>query len=211
MADWTTISSLATAAGTLVLATATFASVRTAHRATAATERALQVSLRPVLLPARFEDPTTKVMFVDDHWLKVDGGRFGIDVTDENIYMVLPLRNVGTGIAVLDRWDIRPGRITSDVEPNDVSTYHRLTRDLYVAGGDLGFWQGALRDPDDPLFAEIREQACGEGHLTLDLLYGDHEGGQRTITRFGLNRNADSGIWFAAGSRYWYLERDDPR
>jgi hypothetical protein len=211
VSDWTTISSLATAGGTLILALATFSSVRTAHRATAATERALQVSLRPVLLPSRFEDPPAKVMFVDDHWLKVDGGRFGIDVTDDNIYMVLPLRNVGTGIAVLDRWDIRPGRLSSEVEPNDVSTYRRLTRDLYVAGGDLGFWQGALRDPHDPLFAEIREQACGEGHLTLDLLYGDHEGGQRTITRFGLNRNADSGIWFAAGSRYWYLERDDPR
>jgi hypothetical protein len=211
MADWATISSLATAGGTLVLAIATFSAVRTSHRATRATERALQVSLRPVLLPARFEDPPAKVMFLDDHWLKVEGGRFGIDVTDEVIYMVLPLRNVGQGLAVLDRWDIRPGRLRGDVEPNDLSVYRRLSRDLYVAGGDLGFWQGALRDPDDPLFAEIREQACGEGHLTLDLLYGDHEGGQRTITRFGLNRSAETGVWFAAGSRYWYLEGNDPR
>jgi hypothetical protein len=202
---------LATAGGTLVLAIATFSAVRSSHRATRVTERALQVSLRPVLLPARFEDPPAKVMFLDDHWLKVEGGRFGIDVTDDVIYMVLPLRNVGSGIAVLDRWDIRPGRLTAEVEPNDVSVYRRLSRDLYVAGGDLGFWQGALRDPDDPLFAEIREQACGEGHLTLDLLYGDHEGGQRTITRFGLNRSAETGTWFAAGSRYWYLEGTDPR
>jgi hypothetical protein len=33
LADWTTISSLATAGGTLVLALATFASVRSANRA----------------------------------------------------------------------------------------------------------------------------------------------------------------------------------
>jgi len=208
--DWTTISSLATAGGTLVLAAATFSSVRTSQRATRATERALQVSLRPVLLPSRYEDPTEKVMFVDSHWLKVDGGRFGIDVTDENIYMVLPLRNVGNGLAVLDRWDIRPGRLTAEVEPNDLSTYRRLTRDLYIAGGDHGFWQGALRDPSEPIFRQVREQAEGEGLLTLDLLYGDHEGGQRTITRFGLTRN-DQGVWFASGSRYWYLETGAPR
>ena len=210
MADWATISSLATAGGTLILAVATFASVRTAHRATRANERAFLVSLRPVLLPSRFEDPPEKVWFRDDHWLKVEGGRFGIDDGDDAIYMVLPLRNVGNGLAVLDRWDIRPGRLLSDVEPNDVGTFRRLTRDLYIAAGDHGFWQGALRDPDEQLFKEVRDQIEGEGMLTLDLLYGDHEGGQRTITRFALNRS-DRGMWFASGSRYWYLETGDPR
>lgn len=210
MADWATISSLATAGGTFVLAIATFSSVRTAHRATRATERALQVSLRPVLLPSRWEDPPEKVMFRDDHWVKVDGGRAGVEIADDVIYMVLPLRNVGNGLAVLDRWDIRPGRLTSEVEPNDISTFRRLTRDLYVAGADRGFWQGALRDPDDPVFQAVREEIDGDGNLTLDLLYGDHEGGQRTITRFALIRN-EQGMWFPSGSRYWYLETPDPR
>ena len=124
--------------------------------------------------------------------------------------MVLPLRNVGNGLAVLDRWDIRTGRLTSEVEPNDISTFRRLTRDLYIAGADRGFWQGALREPDDPVFRAVREEIEGSGNLTLDLLYGDHEGGQRTITRFALIRN-EQGMWFPSGSRYWYLETPDPR
>ena len=70
------------------------------------------MSLRPVLVPTRWEDPPEKVMFNDDHWIKVEGGRAGVDVTDDVIYFVLPLRNLGNGLAVLDRWDIRPGRLT---------------------------------------------------------------------------------------------------
>ena len=47
MPDWVTISSLATAGGTLVLAVATFASVRSANRAARTAELAL-----PPLTPA---------------------------------------------------------------------------------------------------------------------------------------------------------------
>ena len=161
-----TISSLATAGGTLILAIATFSSVRTAHQANRTTEHALQVSLRPVLVPTRWEDPPEKVMFIDDHWVKVEGGRAGVDVTDDVIYFVLPLRNLGNGLAVLDRWDIRPGRLMSEVDHNDISTYRRLTRDLYIASNDRGFWQGALRDPEDPLFGAIRDAIRGRrpGH-----------------------------------------------
>ena len=53
MADWVTISSLATAGGTLVLAVATFSSVRSANRAARTAERSLMVGLRPVLIPSR--------------------------------------------------------------------------------------------------------------------------------------------------------------
>ena len=51
MADWVTISSLATAGGTLVLAAATFAAVRSAHQNARVTERALMAAIRPVLVP----------------------------------------------------------------------------------------------------------------------------------------------------------------
>jgi hypothetical protein len=57
MADWVTISSLATAGGTLVLAAATFASVRSGNRSARIAERALQVGMRPLLTPSRLEDP----------------------------------------------------------------------------------------------------------------------------------------------------------
>jgi hypothetical protein len=41
LADWVTISSLATAGGTLVLAVATFSSVRSANRSARVAERSL--------------------------------------------------------------------------------------------------------------------------------------------------------------------------
>ena len=107
MADWTTISALSTAGGTLVLAAATFASVRTAHRAARATERALLAGIRPVLVPSRMQDPPEKVGFVDDHWIRVDGGRAVVEVTEESIYIAIALRNVGSGLAVLSLADRR--------------------------------------------------------------------------------------------------------
>src|SRR5437763_6626771 len=74
-ADWATISSLATAGGTLVLAVATFASVRSANRSARLAEDALQEQRRPLFAPSRFDDPVQKIMFVERHWVKAEGGR----------------------------------------------------------------------------------------------------------------------------------------
>ena len=71
--DWVTISALATAAGTLVLAMATFASVRSANRAARVAERSLLVGLRPLLVPSRLEDPPQKVAFVEGTHLGCPG------------------------------------------------------------------------------------------------------------------------------------------
>src|SRR6476620_2719411 len=106
--DWATIATLAPAVGTMVLAAATFASVRSANRAARTAERALLAQIRPVLVPSRFEDPTEKVGFMDDVWLKVAGGRAAAEATDQAVYLAIALRNVGNGIAVLDRWDFYP-------------------------------------------------------------------------------------------------------
>lgn len=46
--------------------------------------------------------------------------------------------------------------------------------------------------------------------LTVDLLYGDGEGGQRVISRFAVIP-ADDGTWLVTVSRHWNLDRDDPR
>ena len=56
MTDWATISSLATAGGTLVLAVATFASVRSANRAARAAEESLLDGLRPLRRRRRAAD-----------------------------------------------------------------------------------------------------------------------------------------------------------
>src|SRR3954466_1278709 len=94
MADWVTISSLATAGGTLVLAAATFAAVRSSNRAARATERALLAGIRPVLVPSREEDPPQKIGFLENHFVRVGGGRAVAEATDDVIYLVMSLRNV---------------------------------------------------------------------------------------------------------------------
>jgi hypothetical protein len=213
--DWATISSLATAGGTLVLAVATFASVRSANRAARAAELSLLEGLRPLLVPSRRQDPPEKVSFVDQHWLKVNGGEGIVEVTDDVIYLVIALRNVGRGMAVLHGWVIKeradsPGQL----DHSALADFRRLTRDLYVPAGDLGFWQGALRDPGEKEFGLARDAVARGESLTIELLYGDHEGGQRTITRFGLlPLRAEDGrdLWLAVVVRHWNLDRGDPR
>jgi predicted nucleic acid-binding protein len=210
VADWATISALATAAGTLVLAAATFVSVRSSNRSARATERALLAGIRPVLVPSRFEDPPEKVGFADDHWLRVAGGRGGAESTDDAVYLAIALRNVGNGLAVLDRWDFYPDRPAAGLPHRGPEAFRRLTRDLYVPAGNLGYWQGAFRDKDDPMFAAAAAAIAERRPMTVDLLYGDHEGGQRTITRFTLLPRDDGG-WLTSVSRHWNLDRSDPR
>ncbi len=142
-----------------MLAAATFTSVRSANRAARATERALLAGIRPVLVPSRLEDPSEKVGFGDGHRLKVDGGRAVVEVTDEVVYLAIALRNVGSGLAVLDRWDFSADHDNGQFPHREPDEFRRLTRDLYVPASDLGFWQGAFRDPGDPVFAAAREAA----------------------------------------------------
>jgi hypothetical protein len=210
MADWTTISSLATAAGTLVLAFATFSSVRSANRAARAAERSLLAGLRPVLMPSRLEDPPEKIAFIDDHWVRVEGGHGTFELVEQTVYMVISLRNAGNGIAVLHGWAFYPERVAGEVGRPEVDSFRRLTRDIYVPAGNVGFWQGALRDPSEPVFAAATDVARQPTTVTVDLLYGDHEGGQRTISRFTLTPTPN-GNWLAAVGRHWSLDRADPR
>lgn len=215
--DWPTIASLATAAGTLVLAVATFSSVRfgqrstrLAERSTRIAERALLVGLRPVLAPARETDPREMVRFGEGRQVSVEGGMAAIEREGENYYFVIPLRNVGSGLAVLQAWRLMTARPKGDAPHGTLSQHRRQTRDLYVPAGDTGFWQGAVRDPEDPFREGLRE-AFAEGRtLTFDLLYGDHEGGQLTISRFVVTREPDGG-WRPAVVRHWLLEGGDPR
>jgi hypothetical protein len=211
-ADWVTISALATAGGTLVLALATFASVRSANRAARVAERSLLAGLRPVLLPSKVDDPPQKVEFVDDRWFSAEGGQGIAEVEESVVYLAIPLRNVGSGIAVLHGWSFFVAEQLGSHLPGhrDPDQFVRLNRDLYVAAGGLGFWQGAFRDPASHEFAEAREGIERRRTLIVDVLYGDHEGGQRTITRFAL-RPADGGRWLVTAAHHWNLDRADPR
>ncbi|MCW3032444.1 MAG: hypothetical protein QOK19_270 [Solirubrobacteraceae bacterium] len=216
MSDTSTIASLATAGGTLVLAIATFSATRSSNRAARASEEALMVGLRPVLFNARPQDPPQKVGFVDNHWLRLHDGLAAVQEQEDNVYMAMPLRNVASGLAVVHGWHLRPERVTSDSGPPAVEEFRRNVRDMYVPAGDVSFWQAAIRDSDDPLHGPVSAAiAAGDG-ITIDLLYGDHEGGQRTVTRFFLSpRLHDSDeepwLWMCSVSRHWNLDRDDPR
>jgi hypothetical protein len=211
MADWVTISSLATAGGTLVLAGATFASVRSANRAARVAEQSLLTALRPLLMQSRLDDPPQKVHFVDGHWLHAAGGGGAAEATDEAVYLAIALRNVGAGIAVLHGWRFYPERRRAEREHAPLDEFRRLTRDLYVPAGDVGFWQGAFREPAAPEFAAARAAVEAREPLTVDLLYGDHEGGQRAISRFALLPRESGDGWIVAMARHWNLDRPDPR
>jgi hypothetical protein len=210
VADWVTISALATAGGTLVLAAATFASVRSANRSSRLAERSLLATQRPLLMPSRLQDDPQKVGFVDGKWLIAPGGGGAVDVSDEAIYLVISLRNVGPGMAVLHGWLFHPEVALGDQPAPSPDGFSRLTRDLYVPTSDIGFWQGAFRDPAAPEFAGAREAIDARQRMAVDLLYGDHEGGQRTISRFVFTPRED-GQWIVVVARHWNLDRPDPR
>jgi hypothetical protein len=210
MTDMATIATLATAGGTLVLAIATFASVRSANRAARTAERALQAGLRPVLVPSRMQDPPEKIGWADNHWAKVDGGRGYARVENDNVYLAIALRNVGRGIGVLHGWAPIYGEIDATTPHAELDRFHRLSRDLYVPPADTGFWQGAVREADHPDFDPLASLIRNHEPIRLDILYGDHEGGQRTITRFGLIPYQDDG-WLASAARHWNIDRPDPR
>jgi len=216
MADTATIASLATAGGTLVLAIATFASTRSANRAARVSEQALKVGLRPVLFNARPQDPPQKVGYGDDHWLHLRDGLAAVQESDGNLYFAIPLRNVASGLAVLHGWHLWPQRATPDTPPPEVGDFRRHTRDLYVPVGDVSFWQAALRDTEDPLYRPAREAVLARSPMSVDILYGDHEGGQRTITRFYMVPRSDAGdeepwLWICSVTRHWNLDREEPR
>jgi hypothetical protein len=183
--DWTTVSSLATAGGTLVLAVATFAALRSANRSARISQRSFEIGLRPILSPSRLEDPPQKVMFADRHWVKLEGGRAAVEAIDGVVYLAMLVRNVGNGMAVIDAWQPFPGQLKSDAPWGSLEDFRPQSRALWIAPNDVAFWQGALRDESDELQRSITA-AVAEGAITVDLLYLDNEGGHRTVSRFSL-------------------------
>ena len=164
-ADWVTISALATAAGTLVLALATFASVRSANRAARVAELSLLAGLRPLLVPSRLDDPPQKVTFVEGVYLVAPGGAAVAEAHDDAVLLAAALRNVGSGIAVLHGWHFYPELVTA-TEHLETDAFTRFTRDIFIAPGEVGFWQGTFREPSSTAFAEARRTI--EAHRLLD-------------------------------------------
>ena len=89
------------------------------------------------------------------------------------------------------------------------------TRDLYIPAGDVGLWQGAIRERSDPAHDEVARAISQHEPITVELLYSDQVGAQRTITRFTLvpirRDDADEALRLISAARHWYLDRAGPR
>jgi len=227
---WSTIANLATALGTLILAVATFSAVRSSNLMARVAREQLLVQLRPVLTTSRREDPTLKVNFGDAKWVRVLGGSAVGEVSPGDgsmgpdtpvVYLALALRNAGNGIAVLHGWRFYPDA-HRDTQHAPLEEFQRQNRDLYIPVGDVGFWQGAFRDTERAGYEEARKVIEAYESWTVELLYGDHEGGQRVVSRFTVfpvgnpDQSPDPAHpqelrWLATASRHWNIDRPDPR
>jgi hypothetical protein len=215
MTDWSTTASLATAGGTLVLAVATFASIRSANRsariseaAARTAERSLLAGQRPLLVSSRLQDPRQKIQYPEGIWLTVDGGAAALEVTDDVIYLAVSIRNVGTGLAVLHGWRVLVGLQRERSHP-PLEDFTTQSLDIYVAPGDSGLWLSALRDPAADIFQAVADAVKAGETLVINLLYGDFEGGQRVITQFSLRHAGER--WLAQATRHFNVDLPDPR
>ncbi|HEV2634714.1 MAG TPA: hypothetical protein VGX23_06175 [Actinocrinis sp.] len=218
MTSWETVSNLATASGTLILAVATFSSIRLANRSARAaeqtvqaTERSVLAGLRPVIVPSRMDDRAEKIIWVDGHRTVVQGGCGYAVIEDGSLYLAMSLRNVNAGLGVLQGWDPFWERRLAHDPHADPEKFRSQSRDLYIPAGDVSFWHAAIRDTDDPDFEPLCSAVKERQPIGIDLLYTDLEGGQRTISRFALHPAEADERWVLTVSRHWNLDRPDPR
>jgi|HubBroStandDraft_6_1064221.scaffolds.fasta_scaffold518848_1 hypothetical protein len=212
MTDW---AAWGTSLGTLVLAGATFAAIRSANRSARIAERSLLATLRPLLVVAQPEDPAQQIQFNDGLVLQTSSNQAVFQPGRDVIYLAIPLRNAGSGIAhlqgyrlepepadVIDADPLGPARHRRGDPPPALSTFAIQQRDLYIPPGNSGFWQAALRDPSSPIFAATEQAHHTRGRLTIDLLYGDLEDGQPTVTRFVLLPDTHD-AWRCDTTHHW--------
>ena len=212
--NWTEASSLATGAGTLVLAIATFGSVRSANRAARIAEQSLRAGLRPVLIPTREDDAHGHVTFGDGHRVDVPGHSAVIDAENGVVYLVVGVRNAGAGVAVIHGWRAHafdPDTPAASAERPDPDDFRRQQIDLYIPVGEAGVWLGAMRDPAEPRHRKLEAAAISGARVLIDLLYGDIEGGQRAIVRFSAQQSEDGSGYNVTILRHWNVDGVDPR
>ena len=185
MADTSTIASLATAGGTLVLAMATFSSTRSANRSAAhhragaqggaapgavqrssagsAAEGRIRATItgsccatgsRPCRSPRRTCISRSRCAMSPPGWPCCTAGTFGPS-----------------------GWRRTPRRPRSRSFAGS-----RATCMCPPATSASGRRRYAI--PAMPLYEPLREAIAARSAICVDILYGDHEGGQRTITRF---------------------------
>jgi len=168
--------------------------------------------MRPLLVPSLRDDPDQKVLWRGAHVALLSGGRAIAehDAQEGVIYLAVGLRNVGSGLALLHGWYPIPHWASAGEAHADLDEFRRLVIDLYIAPNGAGYWESALRDEHDPVFDEFARLVAAHEMFTIDILYGDQDGGQRTISRCFVLPASD-GAWYSQIARHWNIDRDDPR
>src|SRR5262245_25204742 len=170
----------------------------------------MQIGIRPLLMSSRLTDTEQKIMWGDEHWARLSGSGATAEVVDDNLYLAMSVRNSGSGIAVIHGWYLVLQELQQDHAHAEPDEFRRQLRDPYVAGDDVGFWAG--RHPRSGR-SRIRRPAGGPSGprvFAIELLYSDHEGGQRAIGRFAVAPVKES-VWLCSVVRHWNLDRPDPR
>jgi hypothetical protein len=181
---------------------------RVAEQSARIAERSLLAAERPLLMSSRLQDPEQKIQFMEGRFLKVAGGTATLEAADGVVYMVISVRNVGTGLAVMHGWHVEVSVQPQQTHP-PLEDFTTQSRDIYVAPGDIGFWQGALRDPATAQFKAVAAAVEAGDPMMLSILYGDWEGGQRVISQFALRQANDK--WVTSSGRHFNVDRPDPR
>jgi hypothetical protein len=127
-----------------------------------------------------------------------------VEQGDEAIHLAFGLRNFGTGLAILHGWYPVSDRLTSPAPHGKLENFRPQSRALYVPPGGLAFWQGALRDASDPVYDGFADAIKNQTPVTVELLYSDMNGGQRTVTRMVLFPGQDR--WIASVSQHWLVD-----
>jgi hypothetical protein len=195
---------IVTAVSTTILAVATFWAVQASKVTAEAAQRTIGLGTRCLLVPTRPGDPDQSVVFHGraEPRIIVPPASAVVRKQGDEMRLAIALRNVGPGLALLYGWSWSAGLGRPEVPPAGFEEFDTQARGLYVAPGDTGFWQARARG--DTAEA-IRTAAETQKALTVDLLYGDEEGGQGRVSRFHL-RAEDNGVRPCDVVRHWTLE-----
>ena len=125
------------------------------------------------------------------------------------IYLAAALRNAGNGVAVLHGWYPSVDWQLAPQTHAPVEQFRRLTRDLHIPAGDVGFWQGAIRDPGDP----YPRSSSPRSQRTTDPPSTSSTATTRaaSVPSLASPSHRSKTAICSTSSRYWNLDQRDPR
>ncbi len=176
--SWEVAALAFTGFSTLALALATFGLAQPAQRSARVGAEAYSASIRPIMADEPERQPDT-----------------GLSTgNDRAVSLVVRLRNVGTGLAVLDQ-----GRLLSSIPPG--ATMSATSGALAVPAGD-GFPLIVEVKFDDPGQAKSYEQAVRSSGFEVEVRYRDMNGDQLSRTTLKAAHHAHFGWQYSEVSLF---------